>query len=72
MTDDQGESFDAYLARGYTDRGMSIRALVGDTGRAYGTVRRRLLAAGVELRSKGGHDRSETPSKITETGSDQA
>lgn len=43
-------------ARGYR-AGKSIRALVKETGYCYGTVRRRLLEDGVELRRPGGNRR---------------
>lgn len=43
-------------ARGYR-AGKSIRALVEDTGYCYGTVWRRLLEYGVELRRPGGNRR---------------
>lgn len=41
------------LAKQYRS-GVSIRALATECGMSYGSMRLRLLAAGVELRSRGG------------------
>ncbi|MFJ5151428.1 helix-turn-helix domain-containing protein [Streptomyces sp. NPDC088353] len=39
-------------------KGNSIRHIARQTGRSYGNVRQLLLDAGVELRSRGGDQRS--------------
>jgi hypothetical protein len=50
----ESKQLTAEVVRGYTELGMSIRALSEHTGRAYGTVHRMLCLAGVPLRGRGG------------------
>jgi len=56
LTGERREILLAVLIYKYLERNMSIRALVADTGRSYGTVHLMLSDAGV-LRSKGGKPR---------------
>jgi hypothetical protein len=56
---DEREALANDLAARYR-AGASIRALVSRTGRSYGNVHRLLSEAGVELRTRGGDQRSAT------------
>ncbi len=55
---------EAVISRGYA-AGASIRTLATEHGVAYGTMHRRLLAAGVELRPRGDwrHTRAQNAGK---------
>jgi hypothetical protein len=56
LTGERREILLAVLLYKYLKLNKSIRAIVADTGRGYGTVHRMLSDAGV-LRSKGGRPR---------------
>jgi hypothetical protein len=56
LTGERREILLAVIRYKYLKCNMSIRAIVADTGRGYGTVHRMLSDAGL-LRSKGGKPR---------------
>lgn len=63
LVGDERRTVVAYLARRYRS-GASIRDLVAETGRSYGTIHRALTKAGVKLRRRGGDNRKKKPESL--------
>jgi hypothetical protein len=59
------DTLGADLKRKY-EKGASIRALAEATGRSYGFVHRLLSETGVQLRGRGGVNRSHTSNRPTQ------